>query len=73
MRAARFKSCARARAADSALPYREPEGNLRLAPEHAHCAEAVADAGKRLTATSDAYGGYYLYLGDEGIIYGANC
>ena len=29
-----------------------------------------ADAGERLTAASDKCGEYYLYVGDDGIIYG---
>lgn len=31
------------------------------------------DAGERLTAASKRYGQYYLYVGDDGIIYGAGC
>jgi hypothetical protein len=31
------------------------------------------DAGKRLTSASHKYGEYYLYLGDDGVIYGECC
>ena len=31
------------------------------------------DAGKRLTAAAKRYGEVYLYLGDDGVIYGSAC
>lgn len=32
-----------------------------------------ADAGQRLTAASEKCGEYYLYVGDDGIVYGSDC
>jgi hypothetical protein len=32
-----------------------------------------ADAGERLTAASEKCGEYYLYVGDDGIVYGSKC
>ncbi len=32
-----------------------------------------ADTGTRLTAASEKYGEYYLYVGDDGSIYGEHC